>query len=148
MRAMADRVELHGRLTQPELAELMRRCAVCVLPSFYEGLPLVLAEAAACGCRLVATRLDGITEGLLPALGDVLELVPPPRLSAIDRPLADDLPAFVEDLEEALGRALAAASAPGGRPEIDLGRLTWKATFQRVETAWRELLEDSGASGA
>ena len=56
MLSMAPAVTLHGQLNQPQLAVLMRRCGVCVLPSFYEGLPLVLIEAAACGCRIVAAE--------------------------------------------------------------------------------------------
>ena len=48
-----------------------------VLPSFYEGVPLVLAEAAACGCRLVATALPGVREALAPRFRDrVIALTP------------------------------------------------------------------------
>jgi len=65
------------------------------LPSFYEGLPLVLVEARACGCRLVATDLPGIRERLLPVLGDELALVELPRLTGVDKPVAADLPAFI-----------------------------------------------------
>ena len=50
----------------------MRRCAVCVLPSFYEGVPLVLVEAAACGCRIVATALPGVIEQIAPYLNDAI----------------------------------------------------------------------------
>jgi glycosyltransferase involved in cell wall biosynthesis len=142
MRALPDLVVVHGRLSQTELATLMRRSAVCVLPSLYEGLPLVLAEAAACGCRVVATSLAGILEALLPAIDPVLELVPLPRLETIDTPVAEDLPAFTLDIERALDRALRASrQAIENRADIDLRSLTWNAVFERVQDAWTEILD-------
>ena len=63
-----DNVVLHDQLDQPRLADLLRRSAVFVLPSFYEGLPLVLVEAAACGCRLVTTTLPGVVARVSPTL--------------------------------------------------------------------------------
>ena len=80
MLAMAPTVVLHGQLSQAALAELMRTCAVFVLPSFYEGLGLVLVEALACGCRLVATALPGVQEQLAPLLGPALQKVAMPRM--------------------------------------------------------------------
>jgi glycosyltransferase involved in cell wall biosynthesis len=146
MESMAPLVRFHGHLGQPELAGLMRRCAVCVLPSFYEGLPLVLVEALACGCRLVSTALPGITEQLAPRLGPAFELVPLPRIEGVDRPAADDLPAFVDYLEAALEAAL--EKPPLGDPATAmpgaLEAFTWKAVFERVESLWRELIEAGG----
>jgi len=143
MQAMAPAVVLHGQVPQEELGKVMRRCAVCVLPSFYEGLPLVLVEAMACGCRLVATRLPGVESELAPLLGPAMELVPLPRLAGVDAPLEDDLPAFVDNLTEACMKAVArkplegpAAVVPGG-----LKPFTWEAVFRRVEAIWRELIE-------
>ena len=107
MRALAPAVVLHGQLDQPQLADLMRRCGVCVLPSFYEGVPLVLVEAAACGCRLVSTALPGVVERIAPHLADRLTLVPLPRLKGSDQPVAADLPRFVADLEAALAQVVA-----------------------------------------
>lgn len=138
---MAPAVILHGQLAQPELARLARRCTVCVLPSFFEGLPLVLVEALACGCRLVATALPGISEELAPRLGDAMTTISPPRLVSVDQPHPDDLPAFVDRLHTALEAALEAP--PLGDPEIAipgaLAQFTWTTVYGRVETIWRNI---------
>jgi len=137
MEAMAPVVVRHGQLDQAALADLMRRCDICVLPSFYEGVPLVLVEAAACGCRIVSTALPGVIEQIKPHLGDRLDLVPLPRLAGVDQPDVEDLPRFVEDLTAALTRALQAEKQI---PAPDLGHFTWDAVFGRVEKIWRELI--------
>jgi len=137
MEAMAPVVVRHGQLDQAALADLMRRCDLCVLPSFYEGVPLVLVEAAACGCRIVSTALPGVIEQIEPHLGDRLDLVPVPRLAGVDQPDIEDLPRFVEDLTAALTRALQAEKQI---PAPDLGHFTWDAVFGRVEKIWRELI--------
>jgi glycosyltransferase involved in cell wall biosynthesis len=46
----------------PELLALYRRADVFALPSHGDCLPLVLAEAAACGLPLVATALGAMSE--------------------------------------------------------------------------------------
>lgn len=136
MEAMQPSVVLYGQLEQVELASLMRRCAACVLPSFYEGLPLVLIEAAACGCRVVATALPAVREVIAPALGAGIELLELPAMSTIDVPVAAALPEFANRLAVALRRALA-AGLPA--PPVGLEAFTWSAVFARVETHWRRL---------
>ncbi len=142
MSNMSDSVVLHGQLGQPELANLMRRSSLVVLPSFYEGLPLVLVEAFASGCRVVASALPGVVEQLAPALGDALELVDLPRMAGIDTPVTADLTAFTDRLRVAIERSLAAP--PLGDPAISrseaLTSFTWTAVFQRIEAIWVELL--------
>ncbi len=138
MAKLAHRVRFHGRLEQPALADLMRRCAVFVLPSLWEGLPLVLVEARACGCRLVATDLPGLRERLQPVLGDDLTLVSPPRLVNADQPVREDLPDFTARLAAAIAEALAAGPIEDG--DDALTPFTWRAVFARVEAVWERLL--------
>ena len=139
MESLAPSVVLHGQIDQSTLAGLMRRCSVCVLPSFYEGVPLVLVEALACGCRLVATDLPGVRSEIAPVVGNVLDVVPLPRLESVDVPRDDDLPAFVNDLGAAIERSL--ARPPLGDPALNrssaLDRFNWSAVFRRVEAIWR-----------
>ncbi len=139
--AMAPRVVAHGILPQAELGALLRRCDVCALPSFYEGLPLVLVEAFACGCRLVATDLPGVVHELAPHLGPALRLVRTPRLVGPDAPLPEDLPAFVDALEAALAASLADAPFDTASPAFAaaLAPFTWRAVFGRVEAIWEGL---------
>lgn len=138
MEGLAPLVVPHGALPQPALASLMRRCHVLVLPSLYEGVPLVLAEARACGCLLVSTALPGVMEQLAPHLGEALLTLPPPALQGVDAPHPEALPAFVEQLAETLEQALGRPS-PGADPR-GLSPLTWSAVFSRVESLWKRLL--------
>ena len=138
----SDNVVFHGQLDQGRLADLLRRSAVFVLPSFYEGLPLVLVEAAACGCRLVATELPGVVDQLRPLLGDCLQLVPLPRLKNTDCPVAEDLPQFVRQLADGMEISLS-------QPHLtDVGErvagMTWEAVFERIQTVWRHVIRDAG----
>ncbi len=136
MEAMPTSVIMHGQLAQHDLADLMRRCAVCVLPSFYEGLPLVLIEAAACGCRLVATQLPGIALGFAPYLGANLRMVAPLGLMGPDTPMQEDVPAFVDALTKAIEESMV---NPSDSP-VDLSRFTVQSLFKRVEAVWKSLL--------
>lgn len=52
-------VEFLGPLPQPELASLMSRSHVMVLPSIEEGLALVQAQALACGCPVICSTNSG-----------------------------------------------------------------------------------------
>ena len=137
-----SRVIQHGQLSQAQLAELMRECDVLVLPSFYEGLPLVLAEARACGCRLVATALPGVLRGLAPHMGDSLHLVTQPEMIGIDQISPAARPAFISELRDTLARALDLGAA--GDPGAELAeRFSWSAPAGRMLAIWRELSRDT-----
>ena len=135
MKTMGPAVVMHGMLDQSRLAQLMRRCQICVLPSFYEGVPLVLVEAAACGCRLVSTELPGVLEQIAPALGSTLKMIPLPRLRQVDQPYSEDLPRFTENLLEALKSSLEAPESP--MPNLD--SFTWNAVFNRIESVYKSI---------
>lgn len=57
-----SRIVLTGRRTTAEVAELLGRARALVLPSFSEGLGLVLLEAMLCGTPVIATRVGGTPE--------------------------------------------------------------------------------------
>tara|TARA_R110002126_G_scaffold4409_9_gene23168 strand:- start:9602 stop:10822 length:1221 start_codon:yes stop_codon:yes gene_type:complete len=124
-----------GQLSAADLAGHMRRCAVFVLPSLFEGLPLVLVEAAACGCRVVATDLPGVVEGLADALGDRLTMVALPRLEGPDRIASGEEAAFTDRLRVGLSAALAAGPIEGD-PSSELAPFTWNAVGERVIDVW------------
>jgi glycosyltransferase involved in cell wall biosynthesis len=136
-RELGERVILHGPLPPPALADLMRSVDVFVLPSLYEGLPLVLVEALASGCRLVATDLPGVRDPIAPAASGALHRVAPPPVDAASRARDEDLPAFAERLEAALDAALEDDSP------VDPARahaFRWGNVYARVQAIWYRLL--------
>jgi glycosyltransferase involved in cell wall biosynthesis len=76
-RNLARHVVMEGFLNQDKLRELYAECDALVLPSFAEGIPVVLMEAMAMEIPCVATWITGIpeiirheTDGLLAPPGD------------------------------------------------------------------------------
>jgi glycosyltransferase involved in cell wall biosynthesis len=59
---LADSVTFHGERPKAEVAELMRRADLFVLPSLFENLPCVLIESLASGLPFVATEVGGVPE--------------------------------------------------------------------------------------
>jgi glycosyltransferase involved in cell wall biosynthesis len=140
MKTFGEEVVYHGRVSQAELAGLMRECSVFVLPSFFEGLALVLIEALACGCRPVCTDLSGVRSGILPHLPGIIYTVPMPAMETVDKPVKDDLPGFSRNLSQILHHALLDPPPHSGE---DLRELlfpfTWRSVYRRIETAWQRL---------
>ena len=57
-----DRVQLEGPVNQDRIQEYYNRADVFVLPSFAEGIPIVLMEAMAMEVPCITTRITGIPE--------------------------------------------------------------------------------------
>lgn len=122
-----------GKLPQSRLARLYNRSDVFVLPSFCEGLPLVVVEALACGCKVVVTDLPGIRpwiEAQMP--GAPVVFVAPPRMVSSDEPLPADLPAFEERLARALAKAAALPTPACARARALTAHLSWGALAARI----------------
>lgn len=139
-------VTIHGRLTQQELARFMGRCHLFILPSFYEGLPLVLLEALASGCRIITTDLTGCRELLDAADPDLVEFVELPILKEIDRPDPQDLPIIEERLRTAIlsmvDRIRVSCSPDPQAIRLLTSSFSWKAVFRRVTASYRKVLSN------
>lgn len=121
-------VELAGRIPTDELVQAYRKSDVFVLPSFYEGLPLVGIEALACGCKVVMTALPGVREGMESVLpGNPMQWVEPPAMVAVDTPDDAALPAFEERLAQAIVAAIKAPAEP-----FDVTRASWDTVVARM----------------
>lgn len=70
-----------GRCSRSETARLRRRAAALVVPSTYEGMPLVVLEAMSDGVPVIASAVSGIPEVVVD--GETGWLVPPERSAAL-----------------------------------------------------------------
>lgn len=78
---LEDHVHFTGALGQHEVRDYYRQADIFVLPSFAEGIPVVLMEAMAKEIPVISTRITGIPElinhgvnGLLTTPGNIEEL--------------------------------------------------------------------------
>lgn len=87
----ADRVRFLGRVSAGQVRWLLERTEALVVPSIYEGMPLVVLEAMSAALPVVASRVSGIPEVVVD--GETGWLVPPedpPALAAALAALLDD----------------------------------------------------------
>ncbi len=142
-RDLGERVVVTGLIDQAALAERMRRAHIFVLSSFYEGLPLVLLEALASGCRLVATALPGVQELFAGVQDPAVRQVALPAMAGIDRPAETGKGDFEARMAEALREQMnAALRAPD--PDLTpfrplLERFTWEGVHRSVAAVYDTL---------
>jgi glycosyltransferase involved in cell wall biosynthesis len=99
---LGDRVSITGWVSSAEVGELLRTSRALVLPSFAEGLPVVLMEAFAMGRPVVASWVAGIPE--LVKDGSSGWLVPPGDVERLADAIADCV-SRPEDVVMAMGLA-------------------------------------------
>ncbi len=93
---LADIVELVGWRSSDEIRNLLRQATVFALPSFAEGLPIVLMEALAMACPVVSTNIA--------AIGELVEhgvngwLIPPAELDSLIKALRESIGMSAEQL--------------------------------------------------
>ena len=136
-RALAEKapypVTFEGKLCQPDLAHLYNVSDVFVLPSFCEGLPLVVVEALACGCKVVVTDLPGLRPWVTSQMpGAPVVYVEPPRMAGPDEPVAQDLPGFEERLAAALVEAAEMSQPTAAQARACTGNLSWTMLAERM----------------
>lgn len=107
-----------------DVAELMRKSDILVLPSIEEGSALVTSDAQACGCVLLVSEAAGavcrhMSTGLMHKVGDVETLTQHITLLHEDRALLERL------------RTASLEACPG---------LTWTAAGARLLDAYRETI--------
>lgn len=81
-----DRVRFTGYLSQDDVAARLSQVDMLVLPSFAEGVPVVLMEAMASRLPVIATRIAGVAELVEDGVSGLL--VPPGDPEALTHALA------------------------------------------------------------
>jgi glycosyltransferase involved in cell wall biosynthesis len=96
-----EQIDFVGYKSQSEVREYLQASDIFVLPSFAEGVPVVLMEAMAAGVPVLTTRIAGVPE--LVEHTHSGWLVPPGDVTA----LADGLAMLIEDaaLRDRLGKS-------------------------------------------
>ena len=61
---LEDSVFLMGNVSNP--FAFMEKCDCFVLPSFYEGMPMVLLEARCCGLPIIVSNFESVSDSLVP----------------------------------------------------------------------------------
>lgn len=103
MQSSKEDIVYLGMLSQVELAENMRKSHVFIMPSYYEGMPLVINEALLCDCKIVASRLPGVEQlvGMIENDEDVC-LVDLPLMEGIDSPWEGQLCCYKQRIKAAV----------------------------------------------
>ena len=143
-RNLREKAVYHGPLSHEKLGALMRRCHVFVLPSFFEGLPLVLMEALASGCRIITTALPGVREILGTKENSMVRLINLPELKTIDTPHKKD----EENLETRLAKTLSRVMEEvvhKAEPDLDYIRsatapYTWEKIYKKIDAVYNGLV--------
>lgn len=138
IKRLGDRASIHGRLPRHEqVAQMMRKSHVFVLPSLFEGLPLVLLEALASGCRIVSTSLPGVTEVLGNLDDRYVKIAQLPPTGENDRPVKTHEKKFIKSLSRALKEQIQASLYEPDLALDEIGEIlnhySWNSVFERTE---------------
>jgi len=131
---LEDNVTVHGFVDEMTLEQLYTRCSLFVLPSDWEGHPLVLMEAWASGQPVIGTDVEGIREFVTEGYGKLVPLGDPEALGETLSELISN-----PDVVEKWGKE--------AREFVD-AEYSWDATAKQTHHLYRKLLEDDNDKGS
>ncbi|MHC4377771.1 MAG: glycosyltransferase family 4 protein [Planctomycetota bacterium] len=133
MRFSDRKLQLFGSLPQAELVHLYRQASLFVLPSYEEGMAMVVPQAMACGLPCLVSENSGCAELIRETRAG--EVIPPGDVEA----LAAELTWFAEHVPERVAMGERAAQ------RVTAG-LTWADYGDRAVELYRELLRAEPAA--
>ena len=145
--AAAGPLAIHlGAQSQEVVAKILQVSDVFMLPSLFEGLPLTMLEALACGCPAVVSALPTVKSWIPKRWQEAgfVELVPALDTARADEPVASDVPRFIADISAALERQLKRRHDARRRHTLaaELSDHSWADVFARYERVYNELAGD------
>ncbi len=66
IKGLENRIKFLGPKTEDQLADLFKNAVATVVPSYYESFGMVAAEAQACGCPVIASKVGGLQDIVIP----------------------------------------------------------------------------------
>lgn len=126
---LQDHVEFYGHIIDKQrVADVFRNALVYVQPSWYEGLPVALLEAMACGIPVVATAVSGHLEVI--NSGENGLLVP-----------SQEPPALAEAIYQLLEQPELRKQFAESGVELMRERFTWDKVIERTMTVYDQVLD-------
>ncbi len=129
------KINFLGKLEQRELAELFNRSQIFVLPSFYEGLPVVVLEALSCGTDVITTDILGVKEWIGSEINDSgkIEYIPLPFMEKEGIPKDEELYVFENNLYNSIDSKIQSLlNKSNKKTSINMSKKTWDGLAYRM----------------
>lgn len=135
-------IKFTGNVSQNVLADFFRKSDCFLLPSFYEGLPLVVIEALASGLKVIVNDLPGLKEWLGDEIceTDMIDFVKLPRLKYVDQPIEKDVPQYINLLAETIDNFLMSKQF---LKSACVTEHTWQTVFLRIHKMISAVINES-----
>ena len=126
-------VEFLGKLSQDNLSELYSNSHIFILPSFYEGLPLVIVEALASGLYVVTSNIPGVSQWLGEEINSSkkIEYIELPSMETVDVPKEDAMEEYIDNMTKAIEKVILRVKGNEGK-NVDTTAMTWKGLSDKV----------------
>ena len=125
-----------GKIKQDSLSKVFRESHLFILPSFFEGLPLVVIEALASGCNVVTTDIKGVKDWIGEGINNSgkIDYIKLPNMKSIGVPYEEEIEDFEDRLALSINNMLKKIIEENSRNKIlDMKDKTWSGLCQRLE---------------
>lgn len=127
-------------VNQHELSMLFQDTDLFILPSLFEGMPLVVLEALACGCEVLASHLSGVKEIIDRTKTNKIKLITLPKGHSSNRLTREHQSVFIKNIYKQLDTLLQTFPSHSTNGSCAIEYFNWNNVFQRIQSVYRALI--------